>query len=52
MKPDRETARRPISLRRFLRFSLRGLLVLVAVCSVWLGIAFQRAQEQARAAAD
>src|SRR5688572_26162487 len=33
--------------RRFLRFSLRGLLVLVAVCSVWLGIAFQRAREQA-----
>jgi hypothetical protein len=37
--------------RRFLRFSLRGLLVLVAVCSVWLGIAFHRAREQARAVA-
>jgi hypothetical protein len=38
-------------LRRFLRFSLRGLLALVAVCSVWLGIAFHRAREQARAVA-
>jgi hypothetical protein len=37
------------SLRRFLRFSMRGLLVLVAVCSVWLGIAFHRAREQAQA---
>src|SRR5688572_15339926 len=37
--------------RRFLRFSLCGLLVLVAVCSVLLGIAFHRAREQARAVA-
>jgi hypothetical protein len=34
-----------------LRFSLRGLLVLVAICSVWLGMAFQRAREQVRAVA-
>jgi hypothetical protein len=33
------------------QFSLRGLLVLVAICSVWLGIAFHRAREQARAVA-
>jgi len=44
----RGTGRLPKPLRRFLRFSVRGLLVLVAVCSVWLGIAFQRAREQAR----
>src|SRR5687767_7099653 len=49
MDPHPSTDRRPIPLRRFLRFSLRALLVLVAVCSVWLGIAFQRAREQARA---
>src|SRR5687767_4676313 len=36
---------------RFLRFSLRGLLVVVAICSVWLGIVFHRAREQARAVA-
>jgi hypothetical protein len=33
------------------QFSLRGLLVLVAICSVWLGIAFHRAREQARVVA-
>jgi len=48
MEAHRETKRRLISPRQFLRFTLRGLLVLVAVCSVWLGIAFQRAREQAR----
>lgn len=37
--------------RRFLRFSLRGLLVVVAVVSVCLGVAFHRAREQARAVA-
>ena len=37
--------------RRLVQFSLRGLLVLVAICSVWLGIAFHRAREQARAVA-
>src|SRR5687768_8422684 len=41
----------PCRPRRFLRFSLRGLLVLVAVCSVWLGIAFHRAREQSQAVA-
>jgi len=49
MEVYRETERLPWRPRRFLRSSLRGLLVLVAVCSVWLGIAFQRAREQARA---
>ena len=34
-----------------MQFSLRGLLVLVAICSVWLGIAFHRAREQARVVA-
>jgi hypothetical protein len=49
LHPDSE--QRSTSPRRFLRFSLRGLLVLVAVCSVWLGIVFHRAREQARAVA-
>jgi hypothetical protein len=46
-----EPKRRLHPVRRLLQFSLRGLLVLVAVCSVWLGIAFHRAREQARAVA-
>jgi hypothetical protein len=39
----------PSRFRGLLQFSLRALLVLVAVCSVCLGIAFHRAREQARA---
>jgi hypothetical protein len=42
---------RPSRAWRLVQFSLRGLLVLVAVCAVWLGIAFHRAREQARAVA-
>jgi hypothetical protein len=49
MAEPSETLRRP--LRRLVQFSLRGLLVLVAICSVWLGIAFHPARQQARAVA-
>jgi hypothetical protein len=49
MSNESETKAAPKRVRRFLRFSLRGLLVVVAICSVWLGIAFHRAREQARA---
>jgi hypothetical protein len=35
--------------RRWLRFSLRTLLVLVTALGIWLGIAFHRARLQARA---
>jgi hypothetical protein len=51
MEPESKTQRQRRSPRRFLRFSLRGLLVLVAICSVWFGIVFSRAREQARAVA-
>src|SRR5262245_59740812 len=51
MSNESETKAAPKRGRRFLRFSLRGLLVVVAICSVWLGIAFNRAREQARAVA-
>ncbi len=37
--------------RRWLRFSLCTLLVLVTVVGIWLGVAFHRAREQARAVA-
>jgi hypothetical protein len=37
--------------RRWLRYSLRTLLVLIAALGIWLGIAFHRAREQARAVA-
>jgi hypothetical protein len=46
-----KTQHRPSRAQRLVQFSLRGLLLLVAVCSVWLGIAFHRAREQARAVA-
>jgi hypothetical protein len=48
MSNESETKPSPRRGRRFLRFSLRGLLVVVAICSVWLGIAFHRAREQAQ----
>jgi hypothetical protein len=48
MSNESEARSAPKRGRRFLRFSLRGLLVVVAICSVWLGIAFHRAREQAR----
>jgi hypothetical protein len=37
--------------RRWLRYSLRTLLVLITALGIWLGIAFQRAREQAHAVA-
>jgi hypothetical protein len=37
--------------RRFLRFSLRGLLLLVLLISVWLGLQVNRAHKQRRAIA-
>jgi hypothetical protein len=43
--------RRPSRVRRLVQFSLRGLLLLIAICSIWLGMAFHRARQQARAVA-
>jgi hypothetical protein len=51
MSLSMEAQKGPRRTRRFLRFSLRALLIVVAICSVWLGIAFHRAREQARAVA-
>jgi hypothetical protein len=45
--PEQKPARQ----RPFLQFSLRALLLLIAVCAVSLGLAFHRAREQARAVA-
>jgi hypothetical protein len=48
---DAPTTPFPLRRRRLLQFTLRGLLLLIAICSVGLGLAFHRARQQSRAVA-